>query len=947
MEPMAPGRSRSESPFSGDPLADPSLEKPLSALKALAGSQFEVLGPLGRDGEGEYAFLAWEVSRNRLVVLKRQRAFPPQSADPSTLQVITQLDSSVPPPAGSCPACQTPFSNWEPLCPECGANVAGSANLAPGTPPEKVLAAIRQVAEGYEVFGTMQRAVGGALVYFARDLSGGHLVALRLEDAESGAGEAGYTLTANRMMRPKLLYGTVGGETSRGGGNVPAEGAWTPVPSPAGGGLDRSLPGQRMCPQCGQSFGPELRLCPQDGSALRPVAVPDGLIGRVIADRYHIVDRLGQGGMGTVYLAEHIRMGRRCAIKLMNPNLLNDPDSLDRFTREAKNASLLNHPHVAGVYDFGETADGIVYLAMEFVEGESLASILNRKHAIPERRALDLGCQVADALSAAHELGIVHRDLKPDNIMICQPKPGQLLVKVVDFGIAKATQGSHQTVTRTGYVVGTPAYMSPEQILGETLDGRSDLYSLGCILFEMLSGQRAFAGPSGEVSMRRRLTEPPPRLRSVKHALSKSLDDIVTKSMARSPEQRFQSAAELRHALQAVLSERPQGAKRRGWLRRGHGQPPAEVDDEPLITRTPSPTPRASLLLPAPFVAPVQSENDAALSVQPEWGAETQQVTRLRHRSARNEVPRAGRMVGALVAVALIGAAAVYAGTSENLAKYRLRVSDFARSIPSLLTRKSSVAQVPLGEPLPLPTEDSAATKPSPADKAPVPAAAFIRFARLSPTDARVKVDNVEMRPGPDSLVKIAPGSHVVVVRASGYRKTTRTISATAGDTTSFEVELVQSQAKPAPQTETPIDTTVGAIVLNGTLPAGAELRVDGNVATPASGVLTVTPGSHWISISVPGYGADSSEVNVEQGGRSDWTIPTLAVSSDTNAASDTDTATVVDSAPAAATQPSAADSATSSAAAEPSAVDSATSPAAAEPSAATPAVADSAPTPQ
>src|SRR5690242_15994745 len=167
---MSPGRSRSESPFSGDPLSDPSLEKPLSAIMALAGGQFEVLGPLGRDAEGGHAFLARELSRNRLVVLKRQPAFPPQSADPGTLQVMSQLDASVPPPAGSCPACQTPFSSWEPLCPECGANVAGSVNVAPGTPPEKVLAAIRQAAQGYEVFGTMQRAIGGALVYFAREL---------------------------------------------------------------------------------------------------------------------------------------------------------------------------------------------------------------------------------------------------------------------------------------------------------------------------------------------------------------------------------------------------------------------------------------------------------------------------------------------------------------------------------------------------------------------------------------------------------------------------------------------------------------------------------------------------------------------------------------------------------------------------------------------------------
>ena len=164
-----------------------------------------------------------------------------------------------------------------------------------------------------------------------------------------------------------------------------------PVGGYVGGSrLEAGLAGGKICPQCGQTFASEVRLCPRDGTALRPVATPDSLIGRIIADRYHIVDRLGQGGMGTVYLAEHVRMGRRCAVKVMNPTLLNDPDSLDRFTREAKNASQLNHPHVAAVYDFGETSDGIVYLAMEFVEGESLAAVLDRVRGLPEQEALEL-----------------------------------------------------------------------------------------------------------------------------------------------------------------------------------------------------------------------------------------------------------------------------------------------------------------------------------------------------------------------------------------------------------------------------------------------------------------------------------------------------------------------------------------------------------------------------
>src|SRR4051812_16492940 len=221
---MSPGRPRSDNPFPGDPLTDPSLEKPLSVVRALAGAQFQVLGPLGRDAEGEHTFLAREVSLERLVVLKRRRSNSAKSADPGTLQVITELDSSVPPPAGSCPVCQAPFTNWEPLCSECGANVAGGASMAPGASSEKALAAVREAAEGYDVLGTMGRAVGGATVYFARDLRAGHLVALRLED-DSSPGAPGYSITATRMTRPKMMYGAVGGEGPRQ--------PWTPVPSPS------------------------------------------------------------------------------------------------------------------------------------------------------------------------------------------------------------------------------------------------------------------------------------------------------------------------------------------------------------------------------------------------------------------------------------------------------------------------------------------------------------------------------------------------------------------------------------------------------------------------------------------------------------------------------------------------------------------------------------------
>src|SRR3954470_10082421 len=176
----------------------------------------------------------------------------------------------------------------------------------------------------------------------------------------------------------------------------------------------------KVCPHCRTMYGPEVTICPNDGARLGDSApVVDPLLGQVLAERYRIIRTLGEGGMGRVYLGEHVRMGRLSAIKVMHPALAPTTDAIGRVNREAGNASRINHPHVAAIYDFGETSDGILYLAMEFVEGESLAGVLDRMHGLPEQLALELASQVADGLSAAHEMGIVHRDLKPDNIMVC------------------------------------------------------------------------------------------------------------------------------------------------------------------------------------------------------------------------------------------------------------------------------------------------------------------------------------------------------------------------------------------------------------------------------------------------------------------------------------------------------------------------------------------------
>src|SRR5881409_346120 len=274
----------------------------------------------------------------------------------------------------------------------------------------------------------------------------------------------------------------------------------------------------KICPVCSTEYPDDVKFCPNDGQTLRSAAPANDLVGQVIADRYHVVKKLGEGGMGQVYLAEHVKMGRRSAIKVMNPSLTHDPDAVARFNREAANASRITHPNVCAVYDFGETPDGLIYLAMEFVEGEPLTALLGRDRVLPVSRAADIAIQVAAALQAAHDLDIVHRDLKPDNIMLTRSRDGSDAVKVVDFGLAKAVggEGGGQKVTRTGLVVGTPEFLSPEQLSGDKLDGRTDVYSLGLVVFNMLTGTLPFPADSVQEAMIKRLTDEPAELIEVR-----------------------------------------------------------------------------------------------------------------------------------------------------------------------------------------------------------------------------------------------------------------------------------------------------------------------------------------------------------------------------------------------------------------------------------------------
>jgi serine/threonine protein kinase len=298
----------------------------------------------------------------------------------------------------------------------------------------------------------------------------------------------------------------------------------------------------RSCSSCDTPLPADVAFCPNCGTATPTdlnVAFGEGFEDRLkaaLADRYRVDRELGQGGMAVVFLARDLKHDRDVALKVMRPELAASIGT-DRFLREIQIAAKLSHPHILGVYDSGE-AEGFLYYVMPYVEGESLRDRLNRQKQLPMDDALRITRDVAAALSHAHAHEIVHRDIKPENILL---HDGEAVV--TDFGIARAASDAGERLTVTGIAVGTPAYMSPEQSVGDSnLDGRSDLYSLGCVLYEMLAGETPYLGNTPQAIIAKKLSEPAPRVSVVRDAVPAPIDDALTIAMARTRADRFATA---------------------------------------------------------------------------------------------------------------------------------------------------------------------------------------------------------------------------------------------------------------------------------------------------------------------------------------------------------------------------------------------------------------------
>ena len=320
-----------------------------------------------------------------------------------------------------------------------------------------------------------------------------------------------------------------------------------------------------QCPRCGRQFPDEVHVCPDDFTPLQADAtlsdVPvDPLIGRVFDSKYRLDQRLGGGGMGTVYRATHLLIERTVAVKVLSQRFVGDETAQQRFRREARASGRMQHPNAVLVNDFGATEDGWLYIVMELLEGQTLRELLAREAPLDPARVVSFMLQTCAAVGAAHDAGLIHRDLKPANIFIEQRPNLAAVVKVLDFGVAKFVVEEHDddynTLTQVGAIIGTPRYMSPEQCSGAApLTPASDVYSLGIILYEMLTGAVPFSAETPLAVALKQVSEAPIPPRGIVPAIPAELERVVLHALAKDPRVRPVDANDLRRELQVVAAD--------------------------------------------------------------------------------------------------------------------------------------------------------------------------------------------------------------------------------------------------------------------------------------------------------------------------------------------------------------------------------------------------------
>ncbi len=306
---------------------------------------------------------------------------------------------------------------------------------------------------------------------------------------------------------------------------------------------------------CGQEFDWETTICPDDNTPLTALGEEDQLVGTTLADRYEIMEVIGGGGMGLVYKARHKLMNRIVAIKMLHKHMISSKDTLKRFQLEAQAASCLSLPNILTVYDFGLTNEGQPYMVMDYLEGTSLADVLEEEHHLLPERAVNIFIQACAGLAHAHQKGVLHRDIKPSNIMLVNFGDQADFVKIVDFGIAKLLNQGVGELTKTGEVYGSPSYMSPEQCRGKETDARSDIYSMGCVMYRTLSGRPLFSGDDIIELLFKQVSEPPAPFDADLN-IPNDLETAIFKALAKDAGDRYQTMGEFKEALEKYVDKR-------------------------------------------------------------------------------------------------------------------------------------------------------------------------------------------------------------------------------------------------------------------------------------------------------------------------------------------------------------------------------------------------------
>jgi serine/threonine-protein kinase len=581
--------------------------------------------------------------------------------------------------------------------------------------------------------------------------------------------------------------------------------------------------------------------------------------------RYNIAAELGKGAMGVVYKATDPNIGRTVAIKTtrLDAHGIDAKNLLQRFKNEARSAGTLNHPNIVTIYDAGEQ-DGVFYIAMEYIEGETLHALLSQHRSLPVERVIEIVRQVCAGLDYAHAHGVIHRDVKPANIMLAASGS----VKVMDFGIAKAGG----TMTATGQVLGTPNYMSPEQVKGKPVDGRSDLFSVGVLLYEMLTGEKPFDGQNITTIIYKIVSENPIPPRELDVTIHPGLSAVVTKALAKAPEERYQTGA----ALVADLENYKSFGSEAGATQVLSTAALGAAGDRTIVTPAPAPAgPSAPDAVATAAVAARASTPATPAAAMPHAPAPAKPPTRT--------MPGKGLNPGVLAGIVVLLLIAAIAG-------WRVHRRHQQQAQESAATQAPPAVQEPAPQPPPPPTAETATTPaetptpattaaPEPPLQAPTPRAASKSKAKAAavppapvpqpspvspealstgtvhvtstPPGASVTIDGSGSFVTPFDSPPLKAGTHSFIVSKLGWSTVQRKFDVVAGKATSLDVSLAVS----------------GAVVEVQSDPPGAAILLDEqptNKFTPAR--LAVPQGEHKIRLRMEGYKDENTVIQLAEG---------------------------------------------------------------------------------